>query len=273
MEARMRPHRLFAVLFFLFSVVAAQSHSFHGIVPADILTRTGKLNRRAFGEFDKVSGSLKEVPASASEALCVLFAAREPELTKAVIGENVPFIDAAALWQGTKYDSVALFDGESTMEEAFPVNRLLRQRDRDDQVPSIFEATAAELKLPVRAQYLLVQHTIVKYSTSKHGVEYEIGVVPSTAGPGMQPNLCTLYITPKGDRNRNPYLNNGLPVIVIFTWKRENKYVFSNICFEENWFWSTGDVDVNVHSATYTKPTLAKLKDQQQERWPPRWDV
>jgi hypothetical protein len=268
----MEAFRLLALLACLVAVASAQAHAIHGAVADDIVI-DGQCNKQDHSEFDTVHviGEFKTNPYSYKEGLSVLFSAREPQVSKVIYGHNLPDLDAAALFEGTPIDGAVLFDGEDTKQEQFPVDRIMSAHSRDDRVASLFEATAAELAIPIKAQYLVVDHTLAQTATDVMGNQWEIGVLPSVAknGTTIVPNLCQLYMAPYGTRDYKPVLVNGLPIIIVFTWPRGTNYVYSNVCFEQNYFWSTGDADVNVYDGNKTKKSRAPHNEQRIERWPP----
>eukprot|EP00697_Spironema_sp_BW2_P001131 gnl/Spiro4/11538_TR6096_c0_g1_i1.p2 gnl/Spiro4/11538_TR6096_c0_g1~~gnl/Spiro4/11538_TR6096_c0_g1_i1.p2 ORF type:complete len:295 (-),score=79.66 gnl/Spiro4/11538_TR6096_c0_g1_i1:70-924(-) len=257
----------------LLAVVAAQPHAIHGSANDDIVNADNLPNEVLYPEWRKLLGDFKSV--SYREHLAALFAVRDPHVHKVLIGANVPDLDAAGVFEGTPVDGVDLYDQEDTKSVPFPLDRLVPSLIRDDQHASLYETTAAQLGTPIKAQYLLVDHTISEYTSDPAGNEYSIGVIPSKAVGGMVPNLCLLYVAAPGehDRARVPYLNNGVPIVVVFTWPIGTSYVYSNICFEENWFWSGGDLDINVHDGNSQKPTKAPkhahAKVDTLSRWPP----
>jgi hypothetical protein len=247
-------------------------HAIHGTVADDIVRQpAGIMNQDDHPEW----GAAQVVPFKSNnykEHLATLFACREPEVHKVLLGANVPDIDAVSVFAGTPVDGVVLWDHEDMLNQQFPIEKFQHGVNRDDKVASVLESSAAQIGLPVRGQYLIIDHSLSQYATDADGNEYDIGVMPSVSGI---PNLCQLYVAEPGDHDkaRVPYLNNGVPINVVFTWPVATNYAYSNICFEQDYFWSGQEVDVNAHDANLQKPTRAQPADfknvEKGSVWPP----
>lgn len=221
------------------------------------------------------------------EELCLLFAASQYKegSSSTIYGANTPDVFAVSLWEGRgnrTVEGAIIWDGADTKEAQFPIERFLPQLMSETRSPSAFEATAARISVPVRGQYLVIDHTMAAMAQDIYGHQYQIGVVPSKPPPGssLEANICLLYISPPNEMygsasfaQRVPFLQNGAPISVIFSWPVGNNYVYSNVCFQEDWFWSGSDVDIDVHDSTLQKPTSAPPAEQVSSRWPPTFSL
>eukprot|EP00697_Spironema_sp_BW2_P014049 gnl/Spiro4/437_TR241_c0_g1_i1.p1 gnl/Spiro4/437_TR241_c0_g1~~gnl/Spiro4/437_TR241_c0_g1_i1.p1 ORF type:complete len:360 (+),score=65.25 gnl/Spiro4/437_TR241_c0_g1_i1:45-1082(+) len=258
---------------FVLGCEANTMRKIQGFVSDNIVSARNQMNRRDYAEWNRAVGTFKGN--TFREHLCALFACREPGVHKVVLGADaIPDIYAAAVleqeWGNVNFgpyatpassgaapvpdaklppvDGNVLYTGFPTKDVPFPVTSLMPAGTRDSNVPSVFERTAAKFGTPVVTQYIIVDHTITKFSGSTLATdeEFEIGVIPD------KNNLCQLYIMTARDVTnvkKVPLLNNGVPIGVIFSWPIGLNYAYSNVCFDENWFWTGGEYDVNAHDS------------------------
>jgi len=259
--------------------VEIHAHAIHGSISDDLMFRNGSLNFLTHREFRCDSGSpvegqpLKGGPGKL-EALAVLFATREPHGDRVLVGSKVPKVEAVAT---AACHTAIMYAAAETKDKEFPVDKFVGYDTPGHAGLNVYGETCAVMSFTGQQFYLVVEHTLARFAQDDHGNRWEVGVVPSEGDGKTPPFLCQLYMNPYG-QNRNPgdrgvqkpFLIEGKPVYVIFTWPAANNVIaYSNVCFEENLFWSTDAYDIDAHDASKQPATQAPPEDITPGRWPP----